>query len=249
MRKVDRKRRCYSGTSQYNLINPSFVDSEANMYHSNYFRWVFGLLTTFALASFASPQQPVTPTPLEPTPLEPKSLEPKLENPIEPQTRGPLHEAYAQPQDGQPAPGTPIPKQPPAPIPEEPPEQKPEAENAQWIPGYWAWDSARQDYLWVSGVYRVPPQGRTYVPGYWTETAEGWRWVPGFWSSQAQQEGPYTPQPPSTLDNGPSVPAPDDTSHYIPGTWIYRDARFVWPPGFWTAYQAHRLWVLDHYTL
>ena len=26
----------------------------------------------------------------------------------------------------------------------------------------------RQDFMWVSGVYRVPPQNRTFVPGYWT---------------------------------------------------------------------------------
>ena len=56
-------------------------------------------------------------------------------------------------------PGAVVPKQPPDPIPEVPPDQKPEAENAQWLPGYWAWDEDRKDFIWVSGFWRVPPPG------------------------------------------------------------------------------------------
>ena len=42
-----------------------------------------------------------------------------------------------------------IPKQPPAPIEELPPEQKPEGDDVQWVPGYWAWDDNRNDFLWI----------------------------------------------------------------------------------------------------
>ena len=59
---------------------------------------------------------------------------------------------------------------PPDPIPEEPPDQKPKGDNVQWIPGYWAWDDDRQDFLWVSGCWRVPPSGRN------------WRGSSNFWS-------------------------------------------------------------------
>src|SRR5262245_59767479 len=70
------------------------------------------------------------------------------------QLKGPVHEAFAQPGDVPPEAGPAVPKQPPAPVPEEPPDQRPEGANVQWIGGYWAWDNDRNDYLWVSGVWR-----------------------------------------------------------------------------------------------
>src|SRR5712691_3499168 len=86
---------------------------------------------------------------------------------VEPQARGPIHEGYAAPVDGQAAPGRVIDRQPPEPIEEIPAEQKPEGDNVQWIAGYWAWDDARNDFLWVSGFWRIPPPGRSWVPGSW----------------------------------------------------------------------------------
>src|SRR5205809_1081297 len=99
---------------------------------------IIGLLTMFVLASWGVSQEHANP---------PKD-DLVLQNPIEVQTRGPLHEAYAQPFDMKTEPGPMLPKEPPPPINEEPPEQRPEAENAQWIPGYWSWDLERKDYLW-----------------------------------------------------------------------------------------------------
>ena len=199
---------------------------------------VFGLLTMFALASLGMTQEP--------------SALPKdnvvLQEGIEVQTRGPLHEAFAQPIGVKPEPGAVISKEPPPMVPEEPPEQKPEAENSQWIPGYWAWDAQKQDFMWVSGVYRVPPQDRTFVPGYWQHTPDdGWRWIAGFWAGANQPNVPYTPEPPAPLDNGPSMPAPSDDAVYVPGSWIYRDTRFVWRPGYYSALQVGRVWVPAHY--
>ncbi|MBI3823544.1 MAG: hypothetical protein HY289_12815, partial [Planctomycetes bacterium] len=187
---------------------------------------IAGLLTIFGLASLGATQEPKQ----------------DLQNPIEVQARGPLHEAFAQPFDVKPEPGPMIPKEPPPLINEEPPEQRPEADSTQWIPGYWAWDAQRAEFMWVSGVYRVPPQGRTFVPGYWQNTPEGWRWIHGFWAGQNQQELPYTPEPPAPLDNGPSMPAPDVESSYIPGSWIYRDTRFIWRPGYYAANRPGRVW-------
>ena len=82
-------------------------------------------------------------------------------------TRGPIHEAFAAPVVHDPASGPVIPKQPPDPIQEMPPDQKPAGQNVQWIPGYWSWDVSRNDYLWVSGIWRDPPPNSQWVPGYW----------------------------------------------------------------------------------
>src|SRR5688572_13896529 len=66
---------------------------------------------------------------------------------LEVQTRGPVHEAYAQPNDFKPLPGEVVAKEPPPAVPEQPPEFRPEGNNIEWIPGYWAWDPERTDYL------------------------------------------------------------------------------------------------------
>jgi hypothetical protein len=210
---------------------------EAVMNRCHPLSWVFGLLTILGLASPGTPQQAA--------PAAKDNI--ALQHPIEVLTRGPLHEAFAQPFDVKPEPGKLIPKEPPPPVPEEPPEQKPQADNVQWIPGYWAWDGQRQEFMWVSGVYRVPPQDRTFIPGYWQHTADGWRWVPGFWSDAKQQELLYTPEPPAPLEGGPSLPRPDDNSAYVPGAWIYRDGRFVWRPGYYAAIQPGRVWMPPRY--
>src|SRR6516162_10216325 len=129
------------------------------------------------------------------------------------ETRGPVHEAYATPLNATPRPGPVVAKQPPEPIKELPPDQKPEGDNIEWIPGYWGWDSDRGDYIWVSGFWRAAPPDRKWVPGHWTETEGGWQYVAGFWASAALETIPYVDEtPPASLEDGPSVPAPDDNS-------------------------------------
>jgi hypothetical protein len=89
---------------------------------------------------------------------------------IEVLTRGPVHEAFAEPVESRPQPSITVPKQPPEPIQEVPPDQKPEGEDVVWIPGYWSRDDTNKDFIWVSGFWRVPPPGQ---PGY---PATGKRW-------------------------------------------------------------------------
>lgn len=74
-------------------------------------------------------------------------------------TRGPVHEAFAETVTFDPQPGIVVPKAPPDAIEELPPDQKPEGENVAWIPGYWAWDDEREDFLWVSGIVVRPSSG------------------------------------------------------------------------------------------
>jgi hypothetical protein len=162
-------------------------------------------------------------------------------------TRGPVHEAYAEPSEQRPEPTLVVPKQPPNPIDEMPPDQKPEGDNVVWIPGYWGWDADSENFLWVSGFWRVPPPDHQWVPGTWQEVEGGWQWTPGYWAVAGQEDVQFVAMPPPSLEEGPSAPAPDETSTYVPGCWVYRQARFWWRPGFWIPFHPGWLWTPAHY--
>src|SRR5262245_46948996 len=166
---------------------------------------------------------------------------------IEVLTRGPVHEAFAQPNDSSVGPGPAIPREPPPPIPETAPEERPQGDNVQWIGGYWAWDAERNDFIWVSGTYRNAPPGRQFVPGHWVNTAEGWRWVEGFWAPAGQTDLPYVDEPPAPLETEPSLPPPEDNSMYVPGYWGYNDGSFTWRPGFYSPFRQGRVWIAPRY--
>jgi hypothetical protein len=165
---------------------------------------------------------------------------------VDVQARGPVHEAYAEPISDQSRAGTVVPKQPPEPIEELPPDQKPVGDNVQWIPGYWTWDDETSNFLWVSGVWRASPPGRQWVPGHWQEVEGGWVWANGFWAPENAQEVQYLPPPPPSIDAGPSSPAPDATSTYVGGCWVYQ-GRYLWRPGHWVALQPGWVWVPAYY--
>jgi hypothetical protein len=163
-------------------------------------------------------------------------------------TQGPIHEAFAEPVVYDPKPGPVIPKQPPGPVEEVPPDQRPEGANVQWIPGYWAWDDGRNDFVWVSGLWRDVPPGRQWVPGYWTQAEGGYSWVPGAWVDTSDNQVQYLPAPPASLEAGPSSPAPPAGAVWSPGYWLWQDNRYAWRPGFWVDYQPDWVWVPAHYT-
>jgi hypothetical protein len=163
------------------------------------------------------------------------------------QARGPVHEGFAQPFDASPRPGPVVPKAPPDPVPEVPPDQKPEGDNVQWLPGYWSWDGDRNDWLWVSGFWRAVPPDRQWVPGYWRRADDGWQWVSGYWAPAGQDRPPLVDEPPAPLETGPSVPAPDDNSFYVPGVWVWREQRFCWRPGYWRPARLGWVWTPAHY--
>jgi hypothetical protein len=169
---------------------------------------------------------------------------------VEVLARGPVHEGYAEPSEREPAATPIVPKQPPKPIEELPPDQKPEGDNLQWIPGYWAWDEDKKDFIWISGFWRNAPPGRSWVAGSWRKAGDGWQWSGGFWADaktgpKAQVE--YLPQPPKPLDEkGPVTPAASETQVYVPGSWVWRE-RYVWRPGFWSDYRPGWVWVSAHY--
>ncbi|MFM7149740.1 MAG: hypothetical protein ACKO23_07850 [Gemmataceae bacterium] len=123
-----------------------------------------------------------------------------------------------------------------------------------WIGGYWAWDDDRSDFLWVSGVRRVPPPGKQWVSGYWRQESSSWQWVGGFWTAprqqaQANQEQKidYLPQPPAQPETAPPGKPPAPDSFYVPGVWVWTGERYAFRAGYWGRVQPGYIWVQDHY--
>jgi hypothetical protein len=189
----------------------------------------------------------------------PPAPEPAMNPDVQVLTRGPVHEAFAAPVVHDPGPGLVVGKQPPQPVEELPPDQKPAGQNVQWISGYWSWDQSRNDFLWVSGVWREPPPGRQWVPGYWHQVEGGYQWVPGAWVPVNSQAGgaafqpaggtdaAYLPAPPASLETGPNSPAPSANVFWSPGSWDWQDQRYLWRPGFWAAVQPSWVWIPAHF--
>ena len=167
---------------------------------------------------------------------------------VEVQARGPIHEAIATP-TAEPKPTYGVPKKPPENIEEMPPEEKPEG-DAVWIGGYWAWDDDRADFLWVSGCWRVKPQGKDWVSGYWREVSGQHQWVPGFWrtvEAQKTSEVTYYPEPPPPPQTAAPPPAAEPDSFYVPGHWMWVGDHYVWRAGYYTRVRTGYVYVASHY--
>lgn len=163
-------------------------------------------------------------------------------------TRGPMHEAFAQAVMSGPSAGVVVSRAPYALVDEIPPEYKPEGANVAWIPGYWAWDEDRNDFIWVSGVWRVIPPGHEWVPGYWAPVGAGVQWISGFWREINQVQVTYLPPPPEPLELGPTSPTPGPDRIWSPGCWIWRDGRYYWRPGYWIVQRPDWVWIPAYYS-
>lgn len=152
---------------------------------------------------------------------------------------GPVHEAFAEQYSLEAPEPFVIQNEPPPPIDELPPEVKPE--GAIWVPGYWTWLEEQNDFVWVSGVWRIPPPGRQWVPGHWSDVDNGFQWTAGFWAPGETEELAYLPPPPETLEVGPSSPAPSVNHFWVPGCWTWNTVDYSWQPGHW--HQAYDNWL------
>ena len=213
-----------------------------NVFHM--IRWctVTGLVavgTTIGLSQHIAAQQPLPPPQQQAAAVGQEG--------VEVLTRGPVHEAFAETIMFDPDPGIVVPKAPPADIEEVTPEQRPEGKNLTWIPGYWAWDDERNDFLWVSGIWRALPPGRQWVPGYWGQSEQGFQWTSGYWADAAASEIDYLPEPPATVEAGPNIAAPSADDVWLPGCWVWQQNRYAWRPGYWTKGYQDWDWVPDHY--
>ena len=172
---------------------------------------------------------------------------PVAEEGVQVLTRGPVHEAFAETVTFDPEPGLLVPKGPPAAIEELPPEQRLAGANVAWIPGYWAWDDERSDFLWVSGIWRNLPPGRQWVPGYWAQSGANFQWTSGYWADAKVSEIEYLPEPPATVEAGPNKAASSADQTWLPGSWVWQQNRYAWRPGFWASVQPDWVWIPAHY--
>lgn len=193
----------------------------------------------------AHSQQPLPPLP--PPDETPNKIESKQPG-VKIAEKGPIHEAFAQPGAEVRGKDMTAPKAPPAPITEVPPESKPEGANVKWIPGYWQWDENKNDFIWVSGFYRNVPPNRAWEPGKWTEKDGKNIYVPGFWRpTDGTTWKEDVPEPPKSVESGPSTPNDNPNAMWVPGGWEYRDNKFVWRAGYWAAPYRDMMWQPGQY--
>ncbi len=163
---------------------------------------------------------------------------------------GPVHEAFAKPVSMDPQAPIVVPQQPPANLQEVPPAEQPAGADIVWVPGYWAWDSDRNDFIWVSGCWRNAPPNTYWVPGHWLQISTGWEWIGGVWkppAAQPPQEIEYWPAPPAPIEvEAPGAP-PQPDQVWVPGCWYWEQGHYVQRHGYWIAQQVGWVWVPSHY--
>jgi hypothetical protein len=162
-------------------------------------------------------------------------------------TRGPVHEAFAEPVNLQIQEGLVVPNQPPVNIEEIPPAERPKGNRYVWVPGYWSWDGDRNNYIWVSACWRAAPPKMSWVPGYWSQVTGGWEWVAGFWTPAGIQDIEYLPAPPVFEYVQPPGPPPSPDNIWVPSCQYWYQGRYVQRPGYWLAAHQDWVWVPSHY--
>jgi hypothetical protein len=173
-------------------------------------------------------------------------------------TRGPVHEAFAEPITFNPKPGLIVKKQPPEAIEELPPEQKPDGENVAFIAGYWSHDDDKDDWIYISGIWRVIPPGKQWVAGYWNKMESGHQWVSGYWANASNADAPagtapanhkveYFPEPPPSLEIGANTDAPSPDHIWVSGCYTWYDNHYVWRGGYWIVSRPNWVWIPAHY--
>ena len=65
--------------------------------------------------------------------------------------------------------------------------------------------------------------------------------------ASAQGQPSYLPQPPASLENGPTTPQPGANVAWTPGYWSWQGPSYAWRPGFWGAVQPNWIWMPAHY--
>lgn len=163
---------------------------------------------------------------------------------------GPVHEAFAKPVSMDPQAPIIVPNQPPGYLQEVPPAEKPDGAGIVWVPGYWAWDATRNDFIWVSGCWRNAPPNTYWVPGHWLQVDNGWEWIAGFWkpiAAQPQQEIEYLPAPPAAVEVEPQGPPPQPDQVWVPGCWYWIQDQYEQRHGYWMTQHAGWVWTPSHY--
>lgn len=121
--------------------------------------------------------------------------------------------------------------------------------QAEWIPGYWAWEPKLRDYFWVSGVWRRPPPGHQWISGFWKKYDEEWVWIRGLWSRIPEQNLEYIGiLPPEPADQN-IAPPPSENYFWVPGFWyfLFDQQEYQWVLGQWEELDADWVFVPSNY--
>ena len=131
-------------------------------------------------------------------------------------------------------------KKPPGPKEERPPAKT--GPEHIWIHGYWAWEREKGEFQWVCGVWRVPPPGQTWVPGFWKNDG-GWYWVSGMWLESPSNVSYAKELPPQNPEEEMGDP-PGEEYFWASGFWEYNpyEKNFRWLSGSWQPFDEN--WVL-----
>lgn len=203
-------------------------------------KWVITLLTAILLSNqrlSAQVSDPNTP-PATPAQEQPEVL-----------SRGPVHEAFAEPVTMQLQAGLIAPQQPPANIEEVPPADKPQGSQFVWIPGYWSWDADRSGYIWVSACWRAAPPSMSWVPGYWAQVPGGWEWISGYWAPASVRNIAYLPAPPAVEDIEPVGIQSSPDMIWVPPCMYWSDGQYIRRAGYWLKAQPNWVWIPSHYVM
>jgi hypothetical protein len=57
----------------------------------------------------------------------------------------------------------------------------------------------------------------------------------------------YLPEPPASVENGPTTAATSADQIWHPGSWLWQQNRYAWSPGYWAAGQSNWNWIPPHY--
>ena len=145
-------------------------------------------------------------------------------------------------------------KEPPAPIVERPSGVRPQR-RAEWVPGYWDWDPARAEFVWMGGLWQVPPPGTIWVGSRWMRDGDGWYRRPGFWSRRrgparvastypgARSPAWRTTGPPADHPADKVADAPGADYFFIAGHYAPDGDQLQWKPGLWTRVQVGWDWI------
>jgi hypothetical protein len=221
------------------------------------------VLTAVSVGS-ARAQAPASPRRDDPPPLDgpltdlapiPPAAKPpvdRVDEPAEPAEM--LHEALQPIKERADTSGPHVRHEPPASIVERPSGRRP-ALNARWVPGYWFWDSTREEFVWIGGTWQVPPPGRIWVAGRWARDADGWYRVPGQWVRRRDrgtvQAAAALGDRPAWQKTGPPATHPVDAPGVAPGPGFFFVAGHhvpdgggvTWKPGFWARSQPGWDWI------
>ncbi|MBD3674045.1 MAG: OmpH family outer membrane protein [Planctomycetaceae bacterium] len=202
---------------------------------------VFFILTVSCLLVESSLSAwPPPPPPRPELPAPPSAQEEAIEL-----TRGPVHEAFAQPYEMKSGGDFIVTQVPPEPIDEVPPMELPASPDFQWVGGYWGWEPDEERFVWISGLWRRAPEGRIWNPGYWVEVEGGFTWVSGSWIKEGEAYL-ISQIPPDAREENPGEP-PSPIHFWVPGHWLETSGGFTWNPGFWSRGYEGRVWIPFRY--